>query len=100
MKVIAGGTEYQFTPEKIMNTEWIAIERVSGFSVAQFEDKVAEGSMLALTALVWVLRKRKEPTLRFEQVEFEGGSVDVIPDPVEESTEGKANGENDSTHTG
>ena len=61
---------YDVDFDKILNVEFIAIERVTGLTVRDVAQGMADISALAATALVWVIRKRSEPTLRFDQVEF------------------------------
>lgn len=71
---------------KFMNVEMIAVERATGLPVPAFIVGVYSGSMLARTALLWILRKREEPTLKFDEVELEIGGLD-IQDPDEDEPE-------------
>jgi len=61
---------YEYIPGKLLNVEFGAMERMSGHIGEDLEDALRKGGINAMTALVWVLRKRQEPTLRFEQVVF------------------------------
>lgn len=55
---------------RITNKEAMAIERATGLDFGEWQDKVDSGSVLAQTALVWVIRRRDDPTLRFDDVEY------------------------------
>ena len=65
-----GGEEqtWQFDPQEMLDVEATAIERVTGFTYAEFGEKFLKGSILAWKALLWVLRRRTEPTLAFRDV--------------------------------
>lgn len=56
---------------RLTNVEAMAIEKVTGLELGEFHAKLQSGSALALTAWVWVMAKRQEPTLRFSEVEFD-----------------------------
>lgn len=67
-----GGAEqsWEFEPQELLDVEATAIERVTGWTYAEFGEKFLKGSILAWKALLWVLRKRTEPTLAFRDVVF------------------------------
>jgi hypothetical protein len=78
---------------KLTNVEAMAIEKVTGLDLGDFHTRLKAGSALAVTAWVWVLAKRQEPTLRFSEVEFDmtelaeqegptGEEIDDEPDPT------------------
>lgn len=91
MKFIIGDDEFDFDPNKMTNVEGMAIEKVTGMTFGEWTESLKTGSMTAQTALVWVIQKRQNPTLRFGEVEFEMGAVQVIqdedPDPKDEASE-------------
>lgn len=64
-----------FSPRTLMAVEAEAIERVTGLTFMEFGQALVRGSMAALRALVWVLLKRQEPTLKFADVDFPIGAV-------------------------
>lgn len=84
-------TTWNIAISKFMNVEMIAVERATGLPVPAFFMGVYSGSMLARTALLWILRKRQEPSLLFDEVELEIGELDIqdpdederVPDAVE-----------------
>lgn len=67
-----GGEErtWEFDPQEMLDVEATAIERVTGLTYAEFGEKFLKGSILAWKALLWVLRRRSEPTLAFRDVSF------------------------------
>jgi hypothetical protein len=81
------GTEYEYDLDKMLNVEAIAIERATGMTYPQFGAQFYTGSVLAITALIWVIRKRQDPKLRFDEVVFEVATFESLDD---EPTEGEA----------
>lgn len=79
---------YALDRETILNTEFIAIERATGFRMAELFAELAESSMVAITAVVWILRCREEPGLRFEDVQFAISELD-LEEPAEEPEDPK-----------
>src|SRR3954471_19535886 len=69
--------EWPFNPDKLMSSECEAIEKVTGLTYQEFAVKILDGSVTARRALLWVLLKRTEPTLRHSQVGFPAGAVVV-----------------------
>ena len=62
---------------KLLNAEFIAIERLTGLTLTGVAQGLMEASAMTVTALVWVLRRRQEPTLRFDQVEFKMADMEL-----------------------
>lgn len=84
MKVAADGTTYEFDENRFLNVEFIAIERVTGMTAVQWQNGINNGSAMAVTALIWILRRRAgEPTLQFDDVSFLMDSVNLNPDGEE-----------------
>ena len=71
MKFLIDGETVEFDTERITNVEGMAIERVTGMLFGEWGELLNKGSMLAITALVWIIRKRQDPPLRFDDVLFE-----------------------------
>jgi hypothetical protein len=53
----------------LLLSEANAIQRVTGKTLGQFEAALTMGDSMCLTALVWVARKRAEPTLKLREVD-------------------------------
>jgi hypothetical protein len=83
VKLTIEGEAFDFDPQKLTNVEGMAIENVTGMLFGEWADALTKGSMLAQTALVWVVKKRKEPTLRFGDVSFDLSSISIQEDPAD-----------------
>lgn len=80
-RVEVDGKTYGFDPERFLNVELMAIERVTGMTSLAWQNALNEGSMLAATALVWILQKRHDdPALQFDDVVFESSSLSLHAD--------------------
>lgn len=71
MKILVDGEAFEFEQERITNVEGMAVERATGMLFAEWAEALTKGSMLAQTALVWIVKKRQQPTLRFDDVVYE-----------------------------
>lgn len=80
MRIVADGKTYTFDPDKILNTELIDVERAIGMTAPEFEVKLNAGSVMAITALIWIIRKRTERGLVFDDVVFEATNIDMSAD--------------------
>ena len=72
----AGDDKWEFSPQDILNVEAIAVKKKIGLDFQPWMQALASFDAEALTALVWVARKRQEPTLKYEDVSFPLGSID------------------------
>lgn len=86
---------YRFDENKLMNVEAMAMERVTGRGLTEILAGVQEGSLIALTAIIWVLRRREEPGLQFEDVQFRIMDLDTGDDEEPEETVPKEAGPED-----
>lgn len=68
---------WSFSADKLMTTEAEAVEKVTGMSYDEFGTALVRGRATAKRAVVWVLRKRSEPTLRYSAVDFPMGALAV-----------------------
>ena len=77
MKITVDGEVLQLDENlRITNVEGMDIERVTGMLFPEWAQALTKGSMLAQTALVWVLRKRVDENLRFSDVVFREVTVE------------------------
>jgi hypothetical protein len=81
------GNSYEFEDTSADNIELMAIERVTGMTTAEWADAINRGSMLGTTALIWIMRRRAEPGLKFDDVHFHPASLKV--ETVEDDEPGK-----------
>lgn len=74
-----------FDPGKIMVSETIAMENATKWAWPQILAGVNAVSGTAIRAAVWVLRKRGNPRLKLDEVEFNMGDFTLLdPDEMEE----------------
>lgn len=89
---------YELDFNKLLNVEAIAIERVTatqdqpGLTLQDLAFGILRSSMVAVTALVWVLRKRNEPRLKFHEVVFHPAELEIedLDAPDDEAPEDEA----------
>lgn len=89
-QIILQGKTYDVDAGSFTNKEGMDVERVCDMTFDQWNIQLAAGSMLAMTALVWILQKRENPNLRFSDVTFtlsEFTTVGGDDDTVAESSE-------------
>lgn len=83
------GVEYEMSG--LLLSEARAIQKVTGMTIAEWETALEAGDANAITAIIWVAQKRKDPTLRFDDVDGNLATFGPIVDPDEPETEpGKA----------
>jgi hypothetical protein len=78
--------EYDFNPGKLMSPEAEAIESVGDYAWDSFETFGAmffKGNVRARRAALWIMKKRKNPRLKFDEVSFRANQVDVDYSPAE-----------------
>jgi hypothetical protein len=81
IQIKIGDEEYFFDPVRVANDEAMLIERTCGCTFTQWQKQLEEGSVTALTALVWLLRRRNGQTsLKFTDVHFDLGDFDINTD--------------------
>lgn len=70
---------YTFDEEQLLNTEAMAMEVATGRGLLEIVHSLPQVSMISVTAVVWILRRREEPGLQFEDVQFAVKDLDVEP---------------------
>ena len=85
-KVTIDGQVFDYEPSKMLNTEAIALQKVTGMRMSEWTTALQEGDAFALTGLVWLLYRREGREMPFDEVEFDIGSIDIQADeePPEE----------------
>lgn len=87
--------EWDFKPERLMATEAIAIEKMTGQPFGEDQNK-----MRSMHALVWVLLKRDEPTLKYTDVDFAIGDLTVDLDEEEQAAADREQDDQDGQGNG
>ena len=70
VKFEVDGQTYEIDTSRIMNTEAIAAQKVTGKNYNDWLGACDDGDIESITALVWIAMKRGNPELRFKDVEF------------------------------
>jgi hypothetical protein len=70
--------EYRFDPRKFITSEAIEAEKATGLFWAHIMVGLDNGSAQAVAAVVWLLRRRDEPKLKFGDVIFNVGMTEVF----------------------
>ena len=83
----------------LRNVDAIAVERETGWSVAEWQRELARDSAIAFTALVWLVQRRDAPELRFEDVDYAIGEVKVeaVTKPGDDEDDGDPKESTDSS---
>lgn len=82
MKFSVEGITYDFDENLADNVELMDVEDVTGMSIPEWSTALARGSIRAMTALVWILRRRDEPRLMFDEVRFHPASLIVHDEEI------------------
>lgn len=77
---------WEFEPQKLMSPESEAIEKLTRMTFTEWLDAVARNSVTAIHALLYVLLKRKEPTLAYADVQFSMSEIAFEYDDDEKKT--------------
>lgn len=78
-----GDEEHTFDWKKLLNAEAMAIEKATKVTFNQFLVGLVGGHAASLTAALWIMRKRSDPKLRFEDVVFSMGDLQLIDPDTE-----------------
>ena len=71
------GVKYEFDPNHVDNIEAMKLERQCSCTFTQWATDLENGSVTALTALIWILKGRENPKVRFQDVKFDMGGLDI-----------------------
>jgi hypothetical protein len=77
MKINLAGRSYLFSEDTSDNVELMALEELTGWSMGELSERLSTGSVKAITAIVWLLRRREEPGLPFADVKFRTSDISV-----------------------
>jgi hypothetical protein len=79
-KVTVDGQVYDYDPSKMLNTEAIALQKVTGMTVPEWTTALQTGDAYALTGLVWLVYRRNGREVAFDEVEFDIGGLELAED--------------------
>ena len=72
-RLVINGQDHEFDFANPSNKEVMQLERAFGGTFKEWSEAMGAGSILALTSLVYVVMRRTNPTLKFDDVEFSLG---------------------------
>ena len=81
-KVTIDGQVFDYDPTRMLNTEAIALQKVTGMRMQEWTSALTGGDAFALTGLVWLLYRRAGREVAFDEVEFDIGSLALEDDDV------------------
>lgn len=78
--------EYPLDLDRVLSSEAIAAERVTGVTWPEVCRGLGQPvAVTSVTAILWIARKRQEPRLGFQDVQFAIGDLELIdPDDLED----------------
>lgn len=91
--LVVDGKELPFDLGKLLNVEVIALTKATGIKFNELGPRMQAMDYEAITAIVWILRKRTEPDLRIGDVTFPIDSFELVadeddePDPKDQTPE-------------
>lgn len=94
LRLTIDGVQYDVDVMRILNTEAIAVQKVTGYGYDEWLNKCDEGDAEAITAMVWIAMKRKPDhhDLKFRDVTFPmrevWGGREYITDDIPEDADG------------
>lgn len=74
---------WDFDPDKLMSPEAEAIERLTKMTYGEWKEAVQRESITALHGLLYVMLKRTNPTLKWDEVQFSTSELDFELDDEE-----------------
>lgn len=78
MRIAIEGEEFDVDPGRIKFGEAKRIEQVTGMTFGEWGKALQAGSVTALQALVWVLKRRTHPDVRIDDIDdLEFGQVEL-----------------------
>lgn len=70
LRFVVDEQQYEIDVTRILNTEAIAVQKVTGYGYDDWLSKCDDGDPMAVTAMVWIAMKRANPELRYSDVSF------------------------------
>lgn len=93
MQIKINGKLYDHDAERLLVSEALAIEELTGYTVRDWNARLAEEHPLAMKGLAWILMRRAGEDIAFADVDFDLGEWEVIDNiPPAEAVSQSPNG--------
>lgn len=69
MRFSVDGDTHEFDEERLTFGEGRALETVTGYAFGELSQHASAGELTVVQAFIWVALKRKEPTLKFSDLD-------------------------------
>lgn len=79
-KVTINGEKFDYDNSRLLNTEAIALQKVTGMTVQEWSTALKAGDAFALTGLVWLIWRRDGRETTFDAVEFDIATMEIEDD--------------------
>jgi len=68
---LADGRVYRFDEKKMLNTEAMALQNATGFTLRELLTRFKTGDVEGLTAYIWLAMRRAGEQVKYSEVEFD-----------------------------
>jgi hypothetical protein len=89
----------EFELGRLMLSEAKAIQKVTGFTMGEFEKRLELGDVECIAALIWVALKREQPDLRYDDVDGDLSTFEPVEDEDASATEAAGKDEPEPSST-
>lgn len=88
MKITVKGEPFDLDAGSLTNKELMDLERATGMTFGEWQEALGKMSMLAVTGAVWLVLRKSNPKLKFDDVEFNFEDFKVEGDVVDPTAAG------------
>lgn len=65
---------------RLMLSEAKAMQKATGYTMGEFEKRLELGDVECIAALIWVMQKREQPDLRYDDVDGDMATFEPVED--------------------
>lgn len=85
LHVTVNGETFKYEADRMMLSEGIALQKVTGMTVTEWTKGLQDGDLTAMQGLVWLMYRRAGRTTAWDDIDFDLGSLDVTDDEDEQA---------------
>lgn len=78
MQIVVDGSTYDFDTATLRVGEMRALKKASGLKIKDFTEGLAESDPDALTALVWLAKRRCGEHIKFDDLDFDLSDFEIV----------------------